>query len=298
MKKLLLGTVLIAQLFGGLTPFDGFRAFEYLEKQVAMGPRIPGSETHLVCRDWIVTLCREYADTVIIQEFSAYQPFARDTVAAWNIIARFDSGNSRRIMFSTHWDTRPEAELDPFFPKKPVPGANDGASGTAVLLELLPYIKDFSNGIGVDLVFWDAEDMGIAGSNTYFCQGSEYYARNPVPPLPQKGILIDMIGDAELSVPVELNSSRYAPDLVAEVWDLAAKNGYAHVFLRKAGPEIYDDHVPLNRIAKIPTINLIDFHYTHAGKNLWHTNRDLPAYCSPRSLQIIGEILLLWLEKQ
>lgn len=298
MKKLLTGIFLISQLFGSLTPFDGFRAFEYLEKQVAIGPRIPGSETHFICRDGIADLCREYADTVIIQKFSSYQPFARDTVETWNIIVRFDPENSRRVMFSTHWDTRPVADLDPLYPQKPVPGANDGASGTAVLLEILPYIRDYAGGTGVDLIFWDAEDMGIAGSNIYFCQGSEYYARNPVTPLPQKGILIDMIGDADLEIPVELNSSRYAPDLVAEVWELAAQNGYGHVFLRKPGPEVYDDHVPLNRIAKIPTINLIDFHYTHAGRNLWHTVRDLPAYCSPRSLQIIGDILLLWLKKQ
>ncbi|MDD3094681.1 MAG: M28 family peptidase [Candidatus Neomarinimicrobiota bacterium] len=298
MKKIIAGLFFLVQLLGAETAFDGFRAFAYLEEQVKIGPRIPGTETHRICRDRIIRACRQYADTVIVQDFFAYRPVTRDTVAAWNIIARFYPENPQRVMFSAHWDTRPFADLDPLYPDQPVPGANDGASGTAVLMEMLPHITDFADGLGVDLVFWDAEDLGIAGTNTYFCQGSEYYSRNLLPPVAQKGILIDMIGDAELEIPVELNSSRFAPDLIAEIWALAVEHGHGRVFQRRPGYEIYDDHVPLNRTAKIPTINLIDFNYTRAGRNLWHTTRDLPAYCSPHSLKTVGDILLLWLKKQ
>lgn len=285
-------------LFATETPFDGFRAFSYLEKQVAIGARIPGTQEHRLCRDWIISHCKQYADTVIVQSFEAYRPASADTVRAWNIIARFHPRIPERVMISTHWDTRPFADLDPLYPGKPVPGANDGASGTAVLIELLPHISGYMGSAGLDIVFWDAEDMGIAGSVAYFCQGSEHYAANLLKPVPGKGILIDMIGDADLEIPIEQNSLHNAADLVEEVWELARKMGYGSVFKRKVGPEVFDDHVPLNEIAGIPTIDIIDFNYRNNGRNLWHTTRDLPAYCSPYSLKIIGDLLLNWLIKQ
>jgi glutaminyl-peptide cyclotransferase len=296
MKKfLLLSCIGLAFLSAVETPFDAGRAFLFLETQVAIGPRVPGTDAHRECRDRIIAECKAYADTVIIQAFDAYRPFTRDTVRAWNIIARYDPGKGKGVMLSTHWDTRPFADLDPLFPEKPVPGANDGASGTAVLLELLPHIRAFSGGRQIDVVFWDAEDMGIAGTGAYFCQGSEHYAKNPLLPLPAEGILIDMIGDADLEILIEKNSLKYAPNLVNKVWDLARELGYGDVFKRKTGPEVFDDHVPLNEIASIPTINLIDFHYKSYGRNLWHTVSDLPAYCSPGSLKIIGDLLLNYL---
>jgi hypothetical protein len=104
-----------------------------------------------------------------------------------------------------------------------------------------------------------------------------------------------MIGDADLSLPIESNSMKFAPRLVNEVWDIAAALGYGHIYKKIIGPEIYDDHIPLNLIAGIPTINIIDFDYRYKGRNLWHTPRDLPAYCSPQSLQYVGDVLLAWL---
>ena len=133
-------------------------------------------------------------------------------------------------MLSAHWDTRPISDMDFFNPKTPVPGANDGASGVAVLVEIMRHIKDLGLNVGLDIVFWDAEDMGLAGSGEYFCQGSEYYANNTIKPVPQKGILIDMIGDADLKLPVEAHSMAYAPELVNEVWDIARLLGYGQNF--------------------------------------------------------------------
>lgn len=290
--------MIFAGLFAHDIPYDAYRAFHYLEKQVQFGPRIPGTKDHLNCRDWIVEHAKTFADTVITQHFKAYRPVIKDSVDAFNIIVRFNIEKKERIILSTHWDTRPFADLDPLYPDQPVPGANDGASGTAVLLEMINQIDQFPNDPAVDIIFWDAEDMGIAGSGAYFCQGSEYYSENLFEPVPKKGILIDMIGDYDLQVPIEINSMEYAPDLVLEIWNIAHDLAYQHVFPKRTGHEIHDDHIPLNQIADIPTIVLIDFNYTHRGRNLWHTTHDLPSYCSPRSLQIIADILITWLLRQ
>ncbi|MCF7832822.1 MAG: M28 family peptidase [Candidatus Marinimicrobia bacterium] len=290
--------ILIGLLSAGDIPFDAYRAFTYLEKQVAFGPRVPGSPGQIICRDWLVEQSKMYADTVIIQHYKAYRPDNKTTVDAYNIIARFNPGNPKRVMLSTHWDTRPISDKDFVYYNTPVPGANDGASGTAVLLELIKHIENIAPDIGVDVVFWDAEDMGIAGNGKYFCQGSQYYAENPILPLAEKGILIDMIGDKDLEIPIEANSMRYAPGLVNEVWDIAKELGYEQVFRKQIGNDIYDDHISLNIKAGIPTIDIIDFHYHYKGKNIWHTPRDLPAHCSPQSLQYIGDVLYTWLSRQ
>ncbi len=290
----LLLSVLLADNFS----FDAYRAFSYLEKQVNFGPRVPGSPGQLVCRDWLIEESEATADTVIVQQFKAYRPDNNTTVDAYNIIARFNPENTKRVMLSTHWDTRPISDKDFVYYNTPVPGANDGASGTAVLLELMKHIENINPNLGIDIVFWDAEDMGIAGNGKYFCQGAEYYAENPLLPLPEKGILIDMIGDSDLKLPIEANSMKYAPELVNEVWDIAKKLGYGHIFQKQVGPEVYDDHVPLNIKAGIPTIDIIDFHYHYKGKNIWHTPRDLPSHCSPQSLKYIGDVLGIWLSAQ
>jgi hypothetical protein len=299
MKRIIIiFSVFIGVLLAGTLPFDAFHAFSYLEKQVDFGPRIPGSPGQIICRDWLVEQSLMYADTVVIQQYKAYRPDNKTTVDAFNIIARFNPENSKRVMLSTHWDTRPISDKDFVYYDTPVPGANDGASGTAVLLELMKHIKNITSTIGVDVIFWDAEDMGIAGNGEYFCQGSAYYAQNPILPLAGKGILIDMIGDTDLEIPIEANSMRYAPELVNEVWAIAKELGYGQIFRKKIGIDIYDDHVPLNIIAGIPTIDLIDFHYQYKGKNIWHTPRDLPAHCSPQSLKSVGDVLYLWLLRQ
>ena len=299
MKRIIIiYTLFLGVILGGNLPFDAYRAFSYLEKQVAFGPRVPGSAEHIVCRDWIIEKSKTFADTVIIQQYEAYRPDNKTTVNAYNIIARFNPEKSKRVMLSTHWDTRPISYQDFVYYNTPVPGANDGASGTAVLLELMMHIKNINPNVGIDIVFWDAEDMGLAGSGKYFCQGSDYYAENPQLPLPEKGILIDMIGDRDLNLPIEANSMQYAPELVNEVWDIAGELGYGQIFQKQVGVDIYDDHVPLSIKAGIPTIDIIDFYYTYKGKNLWHTPRDLPAHCSPHSLKCVGDVLYFWLLHQ
>jgi Zn-dependent M28 family amino/carboxypeptidase len=298
MKRTLIILVLFILTFVQAQDFNEYRAFSYLEEQVAMGPRFPGSPGHATCRDWLIDISRDHADTVLIQEFTAYRPDTKKSVNAYNIIARFNPQKKDRVMLSAHWDTRPISDMDFFNSKTPVPGANDGASGVAVLVEIMTLVDDLCPDLGLDIVFWDAEDMGIAGSGQYFCQGSEFYARNVIAPKPVKGILIDMIGDADLKLPVEGNSMLFAPELVNDVWTIATELGYGHIFVKKIGQDIYDDHVPLNRIAGIPSIDIIDFDYRHNGRNLWHTPKDIPAYCSPHSLKYVGDVLLEWLSRQ
>ncbi len=299
MKRIFLFIIIIFAFLAADEPaFNAYRAFSYLEKQVEMGPRVPGSSGQIICRDWLIERSTLYADTVLVQEFKAYRPDNREMVDAFNVIARFAPKTNKRVMLSTHWDTRPISDKDFINYKTPVPGANDGASGTAVLIEIMYQLSNMDLDIGVDIVFWDAEDMGIAGNGKYFCQGSEHYSLNPIFPLPEKGILIDMIGDADLLLPVEANSMKYAPALVNEIWDIAAELGYGHIFQKVLGYDVYDDHVPLNTIARIPTIDIIDFSYKYNGKNIWHTTKDLPAYCSPQSLQYIGDVILVWLGRQ
>ena len=298
MKKIFFITLIVLSCFAFGRDFNAYQAFSYLEEQVAMGPRYPGSTGQIVCRDWLVYKSEQYADTVIVQEFQAFRPDNNTWVTSYNIIARFLPEKNDRVMLSAHWDTRPISDMDFFNPQTPVPGANDGASGVAVLIEIMDIVSSLNLDLGLDVVFWDAEDMGIARSGEYFCQGSEYYAYNPIHPIPQKGILIDMIGDADLQLPVEANSMKYAPALVNEIWDIAFNLGYGHIYQKRIGVEIFDDHVPLNQIAGIPTINIIDFEYRHKGKNIWHTPRDLPAYCSPQSLKYVGDVLLYWLLSQ
>jgi len=294
MKKIILFMMLFAVAISpGAARFDADKAFLYLEKQVDFGPRFPGSPGNRDCRNWLLEFSSRYADTTFLQTFEAYRPVTDDTVTAGNIIVRFHPEIENRVMLSTHWDTRPFADRDPLFPNRPVPGANDGASGTAVLCELLASIEKMD--LALDVIFWDAEDMGLSGGR-YYCQGSEYYAENPVSPVPEKGILIDMIGDSDLQLPIEVNSLKYAPVLQLRVWGLADRLGYGHVFQKKMGPDMFDDHIPLNKIG-IKTINIIDFDYTCRGRNVWHTTRDIPECCSPESLRIIGEVLLEWLSQ-
>ena len=299
MKKMIIILLMSFSFLLAVKPaFNEYKAFDLLVSQVDFGPRYPGSPGQITCRDWIIDLCDDYADTVIIQEFQAYRPDNKTFTKAYNIIARFSPEKQTRVMLSAHWDTRPISDMDRPNYSTPVPGANDGASGTAVLLELLRHVKNLGMESGLDLIFWDAEDMGIAGNGAYFCQGSEFYSYNPVLPKAQKGILIDMIGDHALSLPIEVNSMKYAPQLVQEVYAIGQALGYSHIYQQRMGIELFDDHVPLNTIAKIPTIDLIDFSYTYQGKNLWHTPKDLPRYCSPNSLKAVGDVLLLWLSQQ
>ncbi len=287
---------LICSIAFGKTPvFDGETAFDYLLKQTNFGPRNPGSKGHNNCKNWLINFAKKNSDEVVLQEFIGYDPKTKDKIPMTNIIARFDPKNTERIMLSAHWDTRPWADMGNYKRNEPISGANDGASGIAVLLHIMELLNEKDLDFGVDIVLWDGEDLGRPNHTYEFCQGSRYYSSNIILPKPQEGILIDMIGDAELEVFFEGNSMEANPDLMINIWNIASKLNYGNYFKKKYGPIIYDDHVPLSYIAEIPTIDIIDFKYPNKNINYWHTHDDTADKCSPKSLQIIGDVLIYWL---
>jgi glutaminyl-peptide cyclotransferase len=210
-----------------------------------------------------------------------------------NIIASFDLAANNRVMLCAHWDTRPWADQDkdPKKRDKPILGANDGASGVAVLLQLAKLMKQSRPPIGVDIVLFDGEDLGQKNDLTNFALGSKYFAAHKAATFnPRYSILLDMIGDAELEIPKEPNSLRFAPEVVQYVWSTAENLGLKE-FTEDTSPDIYDDHIPLNE-AGIKTIDLIDFNYPDRTNRYWHTSEDTPDKCSPVSLQVVGTLLV------
>ncbi|HPR17852.1 MAG TPA: M28 family peptidase [Candidatus Cloacimonadota bacterium] len=272
---------------GSGTPnFDQQKAFQFLEKQCDLGPRYPGSEEIALCRNLIIDQLEKSGVTPQEQHFSAVT--SDSVMQGINIIASFYPQMSRRILLGAHYDTRPWADEEPDLAlhSQPILGANDGASGVAVLLEIASLLAQKSpSQYGVDLVFFDLEDMGSEGNNESWCLGSAYFASHYEGSLPEKAIVIDMIGDNHLQIDMEYISYHNSPQLVNEVWNAARELGFTQ-FHTKITKRIYDDHVPLIT-AGFNTIDIIDFDYPY-----WHTLQDTPDKCSPASLQVVGQTLL------
>ncbi len=267
--------------------FSGERALALAVEFSALGPRVPGTGAHARGRDYLAAHLRRCGARVEFEEFVATGPslYAPGTRLA-NVVARFNPDAPARVLLGAHWDSRPTADEDPDPRRRrdPVPGANDGASGTAVLLHLAEILHARPAPIGVDLVFFDGEDGGIPDSVATYCLGSREHVRRLGPPRPAYVIVVDMVGDRELSLPVEGYSQNYAPELVRMIWGRAAALGCAEFRLDPAGP-IYDDHVPFLE-AGIPAVDIIDFDYP-----FWHTVADTPDKLSARSLEVVGMVV-------
>jgi glutaminyl-peptide cyclotransferase len=272
--------------------FDGAAAHELLRRQVAFGPRVPGTAAHAAQLEWMSAFLRERADTVEVTRFTHD---ARDgsTLPLANVFARFRPAERDRVLLLAHWDTRPTADMDLDEPDTPIDGANDGASGVAVLLQLADVLSSHSSPIGVDILLVDGEDYGPGEPDMYL--GAKHFAANQPPGYqPLYGILLDMVGDRDPVFPIEGNSRDMAPEVVERVWRVAEQIGLGHVFVRRSGGHITDDHIPLNR-AGIRTINIIDFDYG-PGNAFWHTHRDVVENTGPDGLEAVGRVLLtlLW----
>ncbi|HMA43831.1 MAG TPA: M28 family peptidase [Gemmatimonadales bacterium] len=270
--------------------FDGARAFTYLEQQVRFGPRIPGSAAHDSTGDWILARLRERADTVIVQDIS-HRTAAGQTIHMRNFLARFRPSQAERVLYLAHWDTRPRADQSPNLAaqRQPVLGANDGASGVAVLLGAADAFKAKPPAVGVDLLFVDGEDYGDFADSTAVLIGSRWFAAHQpegYPPL--FAVLFDMVGDRDLHLPFEQNSQGFAPEVVDRVWSVADSLGYGSVFVREPGPSLIDDHVALQR-ANIHAIDVVDFSYG-PNNGYWHTTEDTLDKVSAQSLQIVGDV--------
>ncbi len=269
--------------------FDGSRAFEDLVTQVDFGSRVPGSEAHQLQLEWMQDQLRETADTVIVDAFE-WVTGEGDSLNVSNLIARFGTQFEERILLLAHWDSRPAADQSSTDAEKqmPVPGANDGASGVAVLLELARMFHEQLPPLGVDLLFTDGEDYGPTTEDMFL--GASYYAngRGQVDN-PSFAILLDMVADIDPSFPVEAFSMESAPQVVQRVWSVASELGYGRYFPMGPMSRVLDDHVKLIE-AGIPTIDIIDFDYGPSN-SFWHTLRDVPENTSSRTLSMVGDVV-------
>ena len=272
--------------------FSGENAFKHLIKQCSFGPRNPGSEGHKNTLNYYLKTFNGLADTVFTQSFEDEMPRTRAKVEMNNVIAQFNRGSARQIMISAHWDTRPWADTGSIMKKEmPILGANDGASGVAVIIELAYIFKQNPPPIGVSLVLFDAEDYGVPGDSWTYCKGSQYFARNLPISYPEYGINIDMIADRQPEFYIERISYQQNASLVLELWELSEELGLK-AFKKQAKDSIFDDHVPLYEIAGIPAINIIDFDYPNDKTNYWHTHNDIVQNCSPNGLYQVGTLLV------
>ena len=271
-------------------PFDGNRAFDILKKQCEFGPRPPGSDAHIKTRDYLFAELKKYTDTVSLQPYSSEvdtidDPPQRKTLHMNNIIAEFGSKHRETLLLAAHWDTRPCADQDPKSEnqREPIIGANDGASGVAVLLEIARILKEAPPSRRIIIILFDGEDYGKTTDQMFL--GSTYFAKNMGKWKPDYGILLDMIGDKDLAIPKEQFSVMANPEFVDIIWKRAKKLGL-DAFQHRAGPAIMDDHIPLIR-AGVPMVNIIDFDYPY-----WHTLEDTVDKCSPKSLEIVGKLVV------
>ncbi|HEY7067510.1 MAG TPA: M28 family peptidase [Chloroflexota bacterium] len=267
--------------------FDASRAWDDLVNQVNAGPRVPNTPGHDAVRDYMLRELRAATDRVDTQDFT--WDVRGTTLKMSNVFALFGPDEPGKVILAAHWDTRPQADQDPNPANRstPIPGANDGASGVAVLLEVARTLQAAPPPIGVIIMMLDGEDYGPGVEDMFL--GSRYWAMNMVPERPAWGILLDMIGDRDLHIPREASSETFAPAVNARVWQAAQELGRTE-FDNRVGSGILDDHVPIIQ-AGVPMIDLIDFSYG-PNHSWWHTLEDTPDKCSPESLAAVGQVVL------
>jgi Zn-dependent M28 family amino/carboxypeptidase len=280
------------------TDFSGKDALAYAAAQVAFGPRVPGTPAAQKAGDWIIAQMKLRADTVITQEWK-HVTQKNETLPLRNILARFKPQAKERILYLTHWDTRPTADEDPVIGKRSgsFDGANDGASGVGLLVAIADLLKKTPPSVGVDLLFVDGEDWGDFngydnGEAPDVLIGSTYFASHLPEPgyKPLFGVLFDMIGDADLNMYEESNSLATAPEVVTRVWRTADELGYSKYFIPSDGGAITDDHIPLLK-AGLHVIDVIDINYRSPDQQTYHhTTMDTMDKITVRSLQIVGDV--------
>ena len=292
--------ILLAFCFGQNPPqFDGKRAMDLLITQCAFGPRFPGSNGHTQMKQFMENFLYPLSDSLYIMDEKISHPYERRYITLTNYLSRYNVDAAYRIMLMAHWDTREFADqdLNPENRSLPILGANDGASGVAVLLTLAEILHTLPPlNIGVDLLFVDGEDMGKSGDPDKFGLGTQAFAKHVPEPRPQFAICIDMVADQEQHFPIERFSLQQAPDIVQSIWTLANDLGYPQ-FENRIGPAVMDDHYYLYKYAKIPAIDIIDFEYPNKDVNYWHTLQDIPENCSTESLEAVGTVMTHFIYK-
>jgi Zn-dependent M28 family amino/carboxypeptidase len=262
---------------------------------------VPGTPAHAACADWFVATLRQWTPDVAVQEFKA-RAYDGRPLAGKNIIASFNAEAKDRILLCAHWDPRPFADHDPDPANhfKPVMGANDGASGVGVLLEVARCLSLDKPAVGVDILLLDLEDFGEhanwrGSSEDSWGLGSQHWAKNPHRPgyRARFGILLDMVGAAGATFPMEGTSMYYAPAMVRKVWDVARGLGLGRYFIDRESDPLIDDHLYINRHAGIPTIDIIDYDAGRGGfPSSWHTVGDTLDKIDKKTLEAVGRTVL------
>lgn len=282
--------------------FDADSAFSYVKAQTDFGPRVPNRPAHSQCAQYLTSKLSTYCDTVLVQDFNA-NAYDGTVLKSQNIIGVFNPAAFKRIVLAAHWDSRPFADHDPDPANhgKAIDGANDGASGVGVLLEVARQLAVSRPNVGVDIVLFDAEDYGApenvpAPQGEWWGLGSQYWSQNPHTPNyhADYGILLDMVGDANAHFRYEFHSKMYARNVLAKVWNSAYKLGYGATFSQTDSHPITDDHYYVNTIAHIPMIDII--HQEDASGTgfplTWHTMNDNIDHIDKNTLEKVGKTLL------
>lgn len=276
--------------------FNADSAYAYIGEQVSFGPRVPNSEGHQNAKDYLVNKLESYSDKVHVQEFKAdrYDGIA---MQGYNIIGSFNPASSRRILLLAHWDTRFTADQadSEAARNQPVLGADDGGSGVGVLLEVARQLSLQRPEVGVDIFFTDLEDQGKSNDRdgTSWGIGAQHWAKKPHVNgyTAEYGILLDMVGAKGAQFPKEGVSQNYAPQFQNYVWNLANSMGYGHLFQNKTlSGGVVDDHLFINEIANIPTINIINKPSDQSFGKHWHTEHDTMDNIDKNVLRAVGQV--------
>jgi len=281
--------------------FNADSSFDYVKAQTDFGPRIPNSKAQAKCADWLGSTMKKFTDTVIVQSFQT-RGFDGKTLNGKNIISSFNPSKGNRIMLCSHWDSRPFADQDSVRKNEPIDGANDGASGVGILIEIARQLSIAKPDLGVDIIFFDIEDYGQPENSGYpdmddsYCLGSQYWSQHLHTPnyFARYGILLDMAGATNATFTQEGTSMRYAENETGMVWKTAGDLGYGSYFLTEKTNPIVDDHYYINQMVQIKCIDIIHYDYntpSHFWKH-WHTHGDTIDKIDKNSLKAVGQTLL------
>ena len=281
--------------------FNSDSAYFFVEQQVSFGPRVISSKAWDKCSKYLTNKLESYGAKVIVQQ-APITTYDQKKHTLRNIIGSYSPEKNNRIALFAHWDSRHVADYDTINTSQPILGANDGGSGVGVLLEIARNINLKNPKIGVDIIFFDAEDYGqpenskFPTMNDSWCLGSQYWSKNPHKQnyFAKYGILLDMVGGKDAEFWQEGISSYYASNIIKKVWDVAHNIGYSNFFIYKKSPQIMDDHYYVNTITGIPTIDIIEydpFSKTNFNKH-WHTHADNMNNVDRETLKAVGQTVM------
>jgi len=281
--------------------FNSDSAFHFIERQVAFGPRVPNTEAHQKTAAYLSSKLEQYG-LQVFQQKAVVRAFDNTKLNIINIIGEYRPELNNRILLFAHWDTRPFADMDDQDRNRPIDGANDGGSGVGILIEVARQLQALQTDIGVDIIFFDAEDYGQPSDDMRrrkagtWCLGSQYWAKNPHKENYQAnfGILLDMVGASNAKFSRESISMYYAPHIVDKVWSTAAALGHGNHFDFQQTTHVgEDDHLYINKIARIPSIDIIQYDAaTGAFAPHWHTHDDNLSVIDKQTLAAVGETVL------